>query len=69
MLSLNRLSHCTQVADGIEGGSQTGVFVAGRPPVCVNLDLVELLRSAGYTWDEISKQVCQVLPWTILYHL
>ena len=23
--------------------------------MCVNLDLVELLRSAGYTWDEISK--------------
>ena len=34
MLSLNRLSHCTQVAVGIEGGSQTGVCVAGRPPVC-----------------------------------
>ena len=55
MLSLNRLSHCTQVAVGIEGGSQTGVGIAGRPLVCVNLDLVELLRSAGYTWDEISK--------------
>ena len=61
MLSLNRLSHCTQVAVGIEGGSQTGVCVAGRPPVCVNLNLVELLRSAGYTWDEISKALMTTL--------
>lgn len=55
MISFNRLSHCAQVAVGIMGGSETGVCVAGRPPICVNLDLVELLRSSGYTWDEISK--------------
>ncbi len=36
-------------------GYSPGVGCVGRPPVFVNLNIVELLRSVGYTWDEVSR--------------
>ena len=44
---------CTQVCQGIRGAGMTHASTGvGRPRVVVNIDNVELLRSAGFTWKE-----------------
>ena len=40
----------------------------GRPPVIINIDTVELLRSYDYTWDEVAKAL-QVHCTTLWRHL
>ena len=55
-ICLTRSSHCAQVAVGVSSGSRLLRHgCAGRPPIEINLDMVELLRSANYTWEEIAK--------------
>ena len=52
--SLN-VRRCSVAAVG--GGSSVEVHqasVRGRPKIYINVDQVELLRSGGYTWDEIA---------------
>lgn len=54
----SHLPPCTELAVGIDQRSTdhpSHARFAGRPRVFVNLDLVELLRSVGYTWDQVSK--------------
>ena len=52
----SNLPSCAVPALGIEGRvtfHHTGR--RGRPPVFLNLNMVEFLRGVGYTWNEISK--------------
>lgn len=49
------LPPCTVSAVGVETRSEQHTGRKERPPVFLNLNMVELLRGIGYTWDEVSK--------------
>ena len=52
----SNLPSCAVPALGIEGSvtfHHTGH--RGRPPVFLNLNMVDFLRGVGYTWNEVSK--------------
>lgn len=48
---------CTIPAIGIEPFRLMLLGLAGRPRLLVNLEHVEFLRSAGYTWKEVSQSM------------
>ena len=53
----SRMAHesvCSQVATGISGASLDYNATVGRPKICINIELIELLHSAGYKKQEIA---------------
>lgn len=49
------LPPCTVLAVGVGSCRSSYAGQKGRPPVFVNLAMVEYLRGNGYTWDEIAR--------------
>ncbi len=53
----NRMAHesvCSQVATGISGASLDYNAAVGRPRISVNVEMIELLHSAGYKMKKIA---------------
>ena len=52
----SNLPTCTIAAVGVGGGRYTVVssHQRGRPPVFLNLNMVEFLRGVGYTWSQVA---------------
>ena len=52
----SNLPTCTITAVGVGGGRYTVVssHQRGRPPVFLNLNMVEFLRGVGYTWSQVA---------------
>lgn len=57
--NLSHVSCCTQPAVGITNARVELIHSSGggRPKIKISVDQVEVLRSAGYTWDEVASAV------------
>ena len=51
------LPPCTALAVGLSANHASSTGRKGRPPVFVNVAMVEYLRCNGYTWDEIARSM------------
>ena len=51
------LPPCTVLAVGVGSRHSSYAGQKGRPPVFVNVSMVEYLRGNGYTWDEIARSM------------
>lgn len=63
------LPPCTALAVGLSANRSSSAGHKGRPPVFVNLSMVEYLRHNGYTWDEIGRSmlISRTTIWRRLY--
>jgi len=57
LMHSQRISNCSVVAIGVEHPVSHSASGRGRPKICVNLELVELLHSAGFKLQEIAKSL------------
>lgn len=68
---VSSVNTCSVVADSITSLQHVHTGNPGRPPLVVNIEQVELLRSSGFTWDEVSQivSVSRTTLWRTFHRL